>query len=81
MAGRIHYENKKYLNAQKVALMNNKTLENKDLAQRLGVSYSMIKRYLAGLSPIPIDLFYMKACEDEYIAVYFRAFCMEISGG
>jgi len=78
MAGRVHYDNHKYLNKQRVALMNAKVLETKELAERLGVSYRMVKRYLSGLSPIPMDMFYMRACEDEYIASYFQAYLREL---
>jgi len=78
LAGRLHYDNFKYLQAQRVALMNAKTLETKELAERLGVSFAMTKRYLAGQSPIPMDMFYMRACEDPFIASYFQAYLKEI---
>jgi hypothetical protein len=58
--------------------MNAKTLENKELAQRLGVSYRMFKRYCSGLSPIPMDMFYERACEDPFIASYFQAYLREL---
>ena len=78
MAGRLHYDNFKYLQKQKVALMNAKVLETKELAERLGVSFAMTKRYLSGLSPIPMDMFYMRACEDPFIASYFQAYLREL---
>jgi predicted transcriptional regulator len=70
--GRNKYPNEIYKQKQRAAILNCQTLTNSQMASKLGITYAMYKRYLAGQSPMPDDLLYIRAMEDVDIAVFAR---------
>jgi hypothetical protein len=70
--GRNKYPNQIYLQKQRVAIQNCQTLTNSQMAAKLGITYAMYKRYLAGTSPLQDDLLYIRSMEDVDIAAFAR---------
>ena len=67
---RVKYENKKYLNAQRAAMLHAQYelgVEPKEMRQALGVSYTMYRNYMTGICPLPHDLLFLKRIDSELV--------------